>query len=292
MVMLRSLLSRIGSNHLRVIADKAASRLAGVDSIQLFETFVGETHAAALRTATIASCVNALGTGRPLFSPQALKTLLPQQSSVLDGVPRCQKELGLEANTLRASTEFFSSLGYARAGVSDFCDDAAQWGLEQASFLHLRKLSAVWRRVSHLALSAVVTLDVDIERCLPTRYGQNTSVLKRLLVNVLADGRPCLDVNGQPYVPELPQRRPAPRRAINKSCIIEHQGKTARATVKDISSSGLGLEGAAEMTPHKVALVEFADGRCVAGVVVWAKGPSAGIKFDSALSTNDPLLVD
>ena len=63
-----------------------------------------------------------------------------------------------------------------------------------------------------------------------------------------------------------------------------------RAIVKDISSSGLGLERIFEMAPHKVALIEFEDGRCIAGVVIWSKSNSAGIKFDAPLSPTDPLL--
>jgi PilZ domain len=259
--------------------------------MQIFETLVGETHAAALRTATVASCVNALRSGHLVIAPQSLTSLIPLQCSVLDGVAHCREELGLTAESFRAATEFFGSLGYAQSSASTFCNDAAQWGTEQACFLHLKNVSAVWRRVSTLAFNAVVTLDPGIERCLPARYGENTAVLKRMLAEVIAGGQPCLDVNGQPYIPDLPQRRPAPRRTINKPCIVEHQGKTARAMVKDISSSGLGLEGAPDMTPQKVAVIEFEDGRCVAGMVVWAKGTRAGITFQTSLSVKDALLV-
>lgn len=45
------------------------------------------------------------------------------------------------------------------------------------------------------------------------------------------------------------------------------------------------------MAPEKVALIEFEDGRCFADVVVWSKGMSAGIKFDTALNATDALLV-
>ena len=289
--MLRLLYARFGPNEQLASLQSAASLLSDLESIQLFETLVAETHAAALRTAAVASCVNTLGAGRLLISPECLKSVMPQPSSILEELPRCQKELRPGAQTIPAVTNFFNSLDYAQAGVCDFCADAEQWGAEQAAFLHLKNLSTVWRRVSQLALNAVVTLDADIQRCLPVRYGQNTAVLKKLLTDVLEGGQPCLDVNGQPYIPELPQRRPAARRVINKPCIVEHQGKAARASVKDISSSGLGLEDAPEMTPHKVALIEFEDGRCVAGVVVWSKGANAGIKFDTPLGPNDALLV-
>jgi hypothetical protein len=228
--------------------------------------------------------------GARQISPQSLVTLMPQISTVMGDATRRQKALGVQDETFASVTRFFASLGYAQALVSAYCDDAEQWGGEQAAFLHLKHLSAGWHRVSQLAFAAVSTLDADIERCLSTRYAQNTSVLKQLLVDVLGGGRPCLDANGQPYIPELPQRRPAPRRVIDKPCVVEHQGKTVRAIVKDISSSGLGLERVSEMAPHKVALIEFEDGRCIAGVVIWCNGPSAGIKFDAPLNPTDALL--
>jgi len=264
---------------------------ASLEGIQLFEALVSETHAAVLRTAAVASCVNALASGRQFRALQIVKGMLPQQPSLLEALPRCQKELGLQINTPPVLMKYFVSLGYAQAGIATFCDDAEQWGAEQAVFLHLKNLSLVWRRVSHLALNAVATLDPEVERCLPSRYGQNTAVLKKLLAEVLRGGQPCLDANGLPFLPELPQRRPAARREANTPCIVEHLGKTARAVVKDISSSGLGLERAPPMTPQKVALVEFEDGRCFAGVVVWAKGANAGIKFDTPLRPDDPILL-
>jgi hypothetical protein len=285
---LRLLRSRLGPKE--PAAARRSPPLAGVSTIELFETFVGETHAAAQRTIAVASCINAIGIGGRQISPQSLVTLMPQISTVMDDATRRQKAVGVQDETFAAVTRFFASLGYAQALVSAYCDDAEQWGGEQAAFLHLKNLSAGWHRVSQLALTAVSSLDADIERCLPTRYAQNTAVLKQLLVDVLGGGRPCLDANGQPYIPELPQRRPAPRRVIDKPCVVEHQGKTVRAIVKDISSSGLGLERVSEMAPHKVALIEFEDGRCIAGVVIWSNGPSAGTKFDTPLNPADALL--
>ena len=55
----------------------------------------------------------------------------------------------------------------------------------------------------------------------------------------------------------------------------------ANAPDADVQSKGEGL-----------LEIEFDDGRCVAGVVVWSKGANAGIKFDTPLGPNDALLVD
>lgn len=258
---------------------------------ELLEAIVSEIHGAAVRTAAVTSYVNALGSGQSLAPPQALTAILPQRPNVLDHLQRCEQELQMPGKSLAAVSQFYVSLGYGHAGVAAFCADADAWGLAKAAFLHRKMLSNVWRRLGCLALGAVTALDPQIKRCLPERYGQNTPILRGVLAKVIQGEWPCLDTNGQPVLPDLPQRRPAPRRMLNRPCVVEHQGKTVQAIVKDISSSGLGLERAPGMTPQKVALVELQGGRCLACVVVWAKGASAGLKFHTALHPNDPLLA-
>jgi len=270
---------------------RTAQNPTDLGGIQLFEALVSDTHAAALRTAAIASSVNALSAGLLLKSPQLLQAILPQQPTVLAELPRCQKELGLKLDTPPILKAFFDSFGHAGTCIAAFCEDADRSGIERAVFLHFTNLSTVWRRVSDLALKAVAALHPEILRCLPQRYGENTAVLRKLLEQVLRGERPCLDVNGVPFLPELPQRRPAARLEINRPCVVEHQGKTVRAIVRDISSSGVGLERAPDLVPLKVAVIEFDDGRCLAGVVVWSKAGKAGIKFDSPLGPTDPFLV-
>ena len=180
-------------------AARRSRALPGISGIELFETLVGETHAAAQRTIAVASCINAIGIGARQISPQSLLTLMPDTPTVMEDATRRQKTLGVQDETFASVTKFFASLGYAQALVCAYCDDAEQWGGQQAAFLHLKNLSAGWHRVSQLALAAISALDADIERCLSTRYAQNTAVLKHLLVDVLGGGRPCLDANGQPY---------------------------------------------------------------------------------------------
>jgi hypothetical protein len=260
--------------------------------VPLFEALVAETHQAAMHTAVIASGVNALRRDRMLKTPLALQSFIPQRPSTMEAAPRCWRQLGLVSGTLRTLEDYFATFGHAGGCIEAFCSDVEQWGAEQAAFLHAKQLITTWRQVCQRGLKAIEALHPDMQRCLPARYGQNTSVLRKLLLDVFRGETACLDANGIPFVPELPQRRPAARRNVNLPCIVEHQGQILRAIVKDISSSGLGLEKVPRMAEQKVALVEFENGRCLAGTIVWAKGTTAGIKFDTPLSLSDPLLVN
>jgi PilZ domain len=209
---------------------------------------------------------------------------------VFDAACRCWVELRLSNKSLTCINTYVATFGHAEERIAAFCDDVAQWGTKEATFLHAATLATTWKRVSQCALRAINTLHPEIVSYLPHLHAENTTVLTRLLSQVLAGETPCLDRNGALFIPELPQRRPAPRRTLNLPCLIEHQGRTWRGIAKDVSTGGLGLERVAGLVTQKVALIEFPDSRCLAGTVVWIRGPAAGIRFDRALALDDPLL--
>jgi hypothetical protein len=221
---------------------RPAGSPALLSGIPLFETLVGETHLAVLHTAVVGSGINSLGRGGGLQTPLGLRSLMPRSPSLMDAAPRCWIELRLSIESLSSLREYVATFDHARDCIESFCHDVEQWGPQPAVFLHAVLLTAKWRRVARCAMRAVETLHPDVVRCFPARYGQNTAVLRRLLWGVLRGDAPCLNASGQLFLPELPQRRPAARRNVNLPCIVEHQGKIFRATVKDISAGGLGLD--------------------------------------------------
>lgn len=282
-MLLRSLRSML-SRPIRAAPDAIGE---APNDVLAFEQIAGETHLAALQTAAVMSCINALRNVGRLKDPLAIEDLAPRPPALTFGLSRDQ----IAATCELAAKEFFSGLPAARRELRAFCTDGEQFGVELAAFLHLERLSAVWRKVSGHALKAVHALDPDLQRCLPERYHQNTLVLVKLVRSAIDGGEPCIDDNGHCFLPDLPQRRPATRRNIYLPCMLEHQGKTSRAVVKDISTGGIGLERACQLTVQNVIVVELEGGRCLAGTVVWSRNKSAGIKFDAPLKSTDPLLI-
>lgn len=288
---LRSKLSLVPVHTNRPAAALTAARSKGLEGIALFEELVCATQVAALQVAAVGSCVNALGSKGGAKNALALRNFVPHQPTVFSSLSRCCAEMQLERATMLRVEKFFSDLSVVERQTYVFCSDVERFGAKQAVALHHTALMATWRQMSQRALEAVEELDPEVQHCLAERYSENTAVLTRLLTSVVDGGHPCLDARGYPYLPELAQRRPAPRRAVFHACTLEHQKKTSRAIVRDISASGLGLEYARDLTPQKVILVEFENGRCLSGVVVWKSGTRAAIKLDNPLNPKDPLLV-
>jgi hypothetical protein len=214
--------------------------------------------------------------------PSAEKITLPRH---------CREELGIAFKSLAAVRDFFGELKTAQRDVEGFCADAHEFGTEEAAFLDLSGVTDRWRCLSLRALTAVVSVEKDVARCLPGRYSHNTPLLKKLLRSVIEGGRPCVDDNATVKLPDLPQRRAAVRPNVHLPCVLEYHGRTFQAAAKDISTGGVGLEEAPALVPQTVVLMEFEGGHCIAGLVVWSKGSRAGVKFDLPLKPSHPLLA-
>lgn len=293
--MLQALISKLswpGWLNLAVVSSDIAPG-EDMDAVVRFEQLVGELHLAAMQVAVVTSGVNALSEGVRLKNPLALQDLGPQvPSSEKITLPRhCREELGIAFKSLAAVRDFFGELKTAQQDVEQFCADADEFGTEEAAFLDLPGVTDRWRCLSLRALTAVVSVEKDVARCLPGRYSHNTPLLKKLLRSVIEGGRPCVDDNATVKLPDLPQRRASVRPNVHLPCVLEYHGRTYQAAAKDISTGGVGLEQAPALVPQTVVLMEFESGHCIAGLVVWSKGTRAGVKFDLPLKPNHPLLT-
>lgn len=277
----------------KLVAAGGDATVEDMDAVLRFEQLIGELHLAAMQTAVVTSGVNALSAGVRLRNPLALQDLGPQVPAAdkFSLPKRCREQLGVPLKHVTAVREFFAELPATQKSVEAFCADAKEFGTEAAGFLDLPAVADSWRCLSLRALSAIVALEPDVARCLPQHYTRNTPVLKKLLRSVIEGGRPCVDSDGWIKLPDLPQRRAAVRPNVRLPCVLEHHGRTFNAVAKDISTGGVGLENAPTFTPQTVVLVEFEGGFCFAGLVVWSMGARAGIKFDSPLKPNHPLLA-
>lgn len=263
-----------------------------VDAVLRFEQLVGDVHLAALQCAVVTSGINVLTRGGELSNAAELKdlmpTVLPASRTML---PRQAREtIGLKVSSLAPAREFLTSIKTAQRDLESFCADADKFGTEEAAFLDVAHLDVAWHNLSTAALAAVVAMEPDVKRCLAERYTRNTPLLKKLLLDVIKGGFPCVDEEGTVKLPDLPQRRTSMRPNVHLPCEIEYHGKTYPAVVKDISSGGIGLERAPTLMAHNVVVVEFENGTCLSGMVVWSKGDRAGIKLDVPLRSTHPLL--
>lgn len=256
----------------------------------IFEALVYEMHSAALLTAAIASAVNALCERTARCSVASLKPYMPHESAIVTALRNLMIESDIGEDTVSVISDYFHDLGPARTALDRFFADADHIGDERASTLHLFSLTNSWHQACTHALTVIQKLHHDVVRKLSAQYAGNSNVLMKLLAEAADGGSPCLDAEGQIRLPDLPQRRHSARRTLCQPCIFTHDRNTSQAFVRDVSSTGLGLERVPQLVPDSVVRVELPSGRSFVGVVAWCEGSAAGIRFAKPLLPNDPLL--
>lgn len=268
----------------------ALVRRQDLEGATLVEALVCETHLAALQTATVTSAINALWQPGRLEDPLRIKSFIPHKPPILLATSGWLIDAGFEPETIEDVEVFFEELRPARAYLDHFFSDVVEVGLGRAEVLHRRNLAASWQLASRGAAIAVKSLDLSLRYSLPELYAETVPVLVSLL-NSSADGlQPCVDAAGQPFLPELPQRRRSARKGLFQECNVQHARRTSRALVRDISSGGLGLDGVTGLHPNELVIIDLDAGRRLMGSVAWVKGRLSGIRFSTPLPPNDPLL--
>jgi hypothetical protein len=271
------------------VHEEPAQAVLPDSSMPILEAFVCETHSAALLAATITSAVNAFKRQDVDKSEAALRPYVPREPALISVLRNGMLETDLDEDTLAVISDFFDDLAPARIALDQFFADANHIGAERASALHLLPLGNSWRRACEDALVAARQLHGYLGR-LPPQYTSNSQVLIELLQDAAHGGSPCLNDEGQIFIPDLPQRRRTARRTICQPCTITYNRTTATAFVRDVSPGGFGLERVPALVPKSLVLIELPSGRRFTGVVAWCDGSSAGVRFSRTLLPNDPLL--
>ena len=258
----------------------------------LFEALVCETHHAAAMSAIVASCINGSAVGRHTFDRATIDRFLPSEPAVLLSLTR-RSLLEIEplTETQDVIDSFFVALRLMRRALEKYFFDASEIGAGRARVVHARALTATASRVCHEGLRAVRALEIETPGRLPSLYCDHAQALSRLLLAAERGGMPCLDVNGHPFLPNLPQRRQSSRRTLGQNCRLLYQRAIVSAFVKDISEGGIGLLRAPFLRPDDLVTVELENGRQFKGLVAWTRGEAAGIRFFQAINRSDPILA-
>ena len=258
----------------------------------LFEALVCETHCAAAMSAIVASCINGSANGILRLDRAKIDRFLPPEPAVLLSLAR-RSLLEIEplSETQDVIDAFFVALRAIRRALETHFFDATEIGAGRARVIHARTLSLVAASVCHEGLRAVRALETETPGRLPELYCQHAQALSALLIEAERGGTPCLDSEGEPFFPKLPQRRHSSRRTLGQSCRLLYRKAIVSAFAKDISEGGMGLLRTPFLRTDDVVTVELDSGRRFKGIVVWTRGEAVGVRFFEALNASDPLLA-
>jgi hypothetical protein len=254
------------------------------------EALTCEVQTAALQTAAVTSAVNVLDTPAPLEDPKSVGGFVPAEP-VMFLLSRMQRgDEVLTADTVAELKRYFSVLAQARHVIAGYLADLDAIGPGHAAILHASALRHAWRRACRSGLAAVKAVADDVEAWVPECYTATTPVLSSILNGAAAGFHPCVDVTGRIYLPELPQRRRAPRTTLLQPCEVRTARRRMSAIVRDVSSGGIGLDRVPGLAPADLVTIDMETGRRFVGTVMWVDGSRAGIRFGTSLAPNDPII--
>ena len=258
----------------------------------LFEALVCETHHAGAMTAVVASCIHGANLGRHQLDRSTLDHFLPVEPAVLLSLTR-RSLLDVEplSETQDVVDAFFNSLRVLRRQLGTYFYDCEEIGTGRAHVIHVRALQLTARTACHEALRAVRALELETPGRLPDLYCDHATALSKFLIAAELGGTPCLDGNGAPFVPQLPQRRRSTRRSLGQNGRLLYAKAILSVYVKDVSEGGMGLLRVPFLKADDQVTVELNTGRQFKGLVAWSRGEEAGVRFFQPLAASDPLLA-
>lgn len=256
----------------------------------LMEKLVTDTHSAALMTAAVTSVINTFRDATIPRTPSDIESYIPDASGIRFSLDLLSQDAHLSIEARAALDAFFAHLEPCMQEMERYFSDARAIGVERAMALHRYSLASTWRLVCHSAADAVQELALETEDRLPDLYNLSAGILQRLLDAAARGQSPCVNAEGRPYLPALPQRRRGSRRILNQPASITTAEYAGRLFVRDVSQGGLGLDRVRRVKDGDFATVTLTSGRVLTGTIVWRKGARAGLRLTTPLPHNDPML--
>ena len=85
--------------------------------------------------------------------------------------------------------------------------------------------------------------------------------------------------------------RDSVRHGIRKHAILHCHDRAQTVVMRDISAGGVKIQNAFGLVPGDPIKLELLTRRTLEGEIVWSLPPYCGVKFDTPLATDDPLLT-
>lgn len=147
-----------------------------------------------------------------------------------------------------------------------------------------------WQRTCGAAIAAAQALRQAIIEASAGRVQPRTGRICEQLKAAQRGEHPCVLSDGSVIVPGWAERRRVKRNQLDIAAIIQVNNSTLMCQIYDLSTGGLGFSGINDLKRGDPATVELPNGRWLTGKVSWCSGTRAGMKFDTALAHDDPLL--
>lgn len=258
------------------------------DRASVHATLITEFVNSARLSAVVASMATCRRLGLQLKFPGAFRAYLPPIPYVYQAVSATATSGTLRRDSAASLHDYYSRVAFVGA-VSDMPADEWRLGTSLTN-ADWRDLEDAWCRVCALASDAMhhmIEVSLDLDGFSPQQLN-----LVRGIVSAAKDGaRPCVESDGTVIVPGWLDRRRQERLTVHWPVSLEVNGRWENGTLRDISTSGMGLSDCRFHPVGTEVVAHLQSGRYLAGRVQWSRDDRLGAVFLSPLAQDDPLLV-
>lgn len=261
------------------------------DGFARFEALVCEFHWTALQIGAIASCMNASLASRRSWMLRACSNLVPVEAPVVKVALRSWQDIGLPRDLAASVARAYFNLADAKKLALPLINSAGIFVAPQIPLAKLEQIAVVWRKLAEDCREATLEMEPETRWRLNGAYTGNALVLSKFLKEAMSGLQTCVNQQGEVALPILPQRRQIPRFITLQSCKIFSQAGAIAAFARDTSKNDLSVDCDRNFRLKEAVVVTLRNGRKFPGLIVWSKDGKSGIRFDSPLPDDDPLIA-
>lgn len=192
-----------------------------------------------------------------------------------------------DIEAILAVPAYYTRLEFAQRLTQNFCDRIPA-EIAAVRRVECEKLEDAWRRVCVAAIDAARSVRQILEgyRVAPPANRHADA----LLGAAQRGERPCIDDSGCVTVPGWAESRASKRHAVGMQVRVVYRGNEQSTTLDNASVSGFGLSGLEGGIPGRLISIAVPGIETLTGVIIWDRGGRTGVKLDSLLRDDHPLL--
>jgi len=260
-----------------------------VDFRFLLETLVCDLSWSLMQAATLAITTSGCARAQAKCTLWTWRHLLVEEGASMKLALRYGAELGLPGDVAKRIDGFYDAFARERRALKPLAVTPDPYS--EAERPALIESAKRFERLTARAGEVLSVIEPFVARRLGSPYTDDLRMLAALLRDANAGGGSRIDARGHIDLPQLSQRRRAPRAQAEIRCRIALGNIAAAATIENVSRDGLGLRTQQSAAIDSRIVVILADGRRLDAQVRRSEAGHLGISLALPLPPDDPLFA-
>jgi len=259
------------------------------EGAKLLETIICDLHWRALHTATLATLMTAN------IDTNANWTLRPWRHVLVGGAGdsmqlalRYDGRAGLQGPAAKSIASVYKGFAALKESSASLVLVVRSYNSQERQLL--AQCAPQWRRLSREMATLLRSLKASVQLRVGDDYAADCQTLLDFSEEAASGVTRRVNAWGNIELPQLRQRRQAPRMKVARNCEICTDRERIPAVMTDLSRLGMGVTCDRALASCEPVTVAFTGGRSLRATVVRTTREGMGLRFIEELLVDDPLL--